>query len=323
MVTMRIRLISDEFLLDKKLRTLLHLSGALPLRYLWKFLVLLKASMWRAFQHDAFATAKASAYSCILSFFPALLVLGAVLASSQRFEIYMHEISHVLGSILPAGSTTAMEYLSGKGDRPIKFLVGTSLLTVWTASGVVISWMEGFRIAYQLPKIWGLVKERAIACSLVILAGFPMTIATILIAFGSQIEARTMLHSGHRFGLLILLMWTGIRWLLAISTSVAVIALMYHNAVPRNQRWHTVLPGAALATAMWFGATLFFGWYLKHFGEYNLIYGSLGVGMALLIWMYLVSLVVLVGAEFNALLFPRAALRRAEPVEAPQWRIAA
>ena len=60
-----------------------------------------------------------------------------------------------------------------------------------------------------------------------------------------------------------------------------------------------------------------------HFGEYNLIYGSLGVGIALLIWMYLVSLVVLVGAEFNALLFPCAILGRAEPVEGKEWRIAA
>ena len=320
---MRIRLISNEFLLDRKLRTLPHHAGALPVQYLLKFLVLLKAALWRAFQHDAFATAKASAYSCILSFFPALLVLGAVLATSQRFEIYMREISHALGRILPAGSTTAIEYLSGKGDRPIKFLVGTSLLTVWTASGVVISWMEGFRTAYQLPKIWGLVKERAIACSLVILAGIPMTIATVLVAFGSQIEGRTMLHSGHRLGPLILLMWIVIRWLLAILTSVAVIALIYHNAVPRTQRWHTVLPGAGAATAMWFGATLFFGWYLKHFGDYDLIYGSLGVGIALLIWMYLVSFIVLVGAEFNALLFPRAVLRGTEPVEAPQRRSAA
>jgi len=111
-----------------------------------------------------------------------------------------------------------------------------------------------------------------------------------------------------------------IRWLLAFLTSVAVIALIYHNAVPRTQRWHTVLPGAGLATAMWFGATLFFGWYLKHFGDYDLIYGSLGVGIALLIWMYLVSFIVLVGAEFNALLFPRAVLRGTGPVEAPQWR---
>lgn len=132
-----------------------------------------------------------------------------------------------------------------------------------------------------------------------------------------------MPHIGYRLGPLILLMWTGIRWLLAILTSVGVIALIYHNAVPRTQRWHTVLPGAALATAMWFGATLFFGWYLKHFGDYSLIYGSLGVGIALLIWMYLVSFIVLVGAEFNALLFPRAVLRRSEPVEAPRWRSAA
>jgi len=320
---MRIKLISNEFPLDARLRTVRHLAGVVPVQYLWKFLVLLKAALWRAFQHDAFATAKASAYSCILSFFPALLVLGAVLASSQRFEIYVREISHALGRILPVGSATAIEYLSSKGDRSIKFLVGTSLLTVWTASGVVISWMEGLRTAYQVPKIWGLVKERAIACSLVILAGIPMTIATILVAFGSEIEGRAMTHIGHRLGPLILLMWTGIRWLLAILTSVGVIALIYHNAVPRTQRWHTVLPGAALATAMWFGATLFFGWYLKHFGDYSLIYGSLGVGIALLIWMYLVSFIVLVGAEFNALLFPRAVLRRSEPVEAPRWRSAA
>jgi membrane protein len=320
---MRVRFISNEFLFDGRLRTVPHLARALPVQYLWKFIALLKAALWRAFQHDAFATAKASAYSCILSFFPALLVLGAVLASSHRFEIYTREVSHVLGRILPAGNTTAIEYVRGKGDRSMKFLVGTSLLTVWTASGVVISWIEGFRAAYQLPKIWGLVKERAIACSLVVLAGIPMSIATILVVFGSQIEGRAMLHTGHRLGPFILLMWTGIRWLLAILTSVAVIALIYHNAVPRTQRWHTVLPGASLATGMWFGATLFFGWYLKHFGDYNLIYGSLGVGIALLIWMYLVSLMVLVGAEFNALLFPRAVLRRPEPVEAPQWRRAA
>jgi len=246
---MRVGSISNEFSFEGRVRTVSHLANAPTVRYLWKFLALLKAALWRAFQHDAFAVAKASAYSCILSFFPALLVVGAVLASSHRLEIYSREVSHVLARILPAGDTTAIEFVRGKGDRPINFLVGASLLTVWTASGVVISWMEGFRAAYQLPKIWGLVKERAIACSLVILAGLPMTIATFLVVFGSQVEGRAMLHTGHRLGLLILLMWTGIRWLLAVLTSVGVIALIYHNAVPRTQRRHTVLPGASLATA--------------------------------------------------------------------------
>jgi membrane protein len=56
---------------------------------------------------------------------------------------------------------------------------------------------------------------------------------------------------------------------------------------------------------MWLLSTALFGWYLQHYADYSIIYGSLGVGIALLVWMYLISLVVLIGAEFNAMLFPR------------------
>lgn len=283
-------------------------TSAAIFRPVWlslKFFVLFKRAFWRAFEHDAYTIAKASAYSCILTFFPALLVLGAVLASSQRFEIYIREISYVLGRMMPIGSATAVQYLRNNNDPPVTFLVTTSLLTVWTASGVIISWMEGFRKAYCLPNIWGLVKERLIACSLVISALIPLTIATILVAFGGWIENQAMIVIGHHFGPLILLMWTGIRWLVAILTSIAVTALIYHNALPRTQRWHCVLPGASLATGLWFAATVLFGWYVNHDADYSRIYGSLGVGIALLVWMFLISLIVLIGAEFNALLFPR------------------
>jgi membrane protein len=285
-----------------------------------QFLRLLRLAVWRAFQHDAFAVAKASAYSSILTFFPALLVVGSVLATTRKGEAYLREISYALGRILPAGSATAIAYLRGPNQRPVGLLITTSLLTVWTASGVMISWMEGFRNAYQLPKVWGLLKERLIAFSLVILAGLPMTFSTILIAFGSRIETRLLFHIGHEFGPFVLLTWTAIRWTVATLTSIAVIALIYHHAVPRTQPWHSVLPGAILATGMWFGATLLFGWYLNHYADYSVIYGSLGFGIALLVWMYMVSLVILVGAEFNAMLFPRGVLGKPSPVvlESPQ-----
>src|SRR5262249_6819952 len=123
------------------------------------FLRLLRLAFWRAFQHDAFAVAKASAYSSILTFFPGLLVVGSVLATSHKTEAYLREISYALGRILPAGSGTAVAYLKGTTQRPFNLLLTTSLLTLWTASGVMISWMEGFRNAYQLPKTWGLLKE--------------------------------------------------------------------------------------------------------------------------------------------------------------------
>lgn len=269
----------------------------------------MRLAFWRAFQHDAFAVAKASAYSSILTFFPALLVVGSVLATSRHTQAYLQEISYAVGKILPAGANTALAYLrKGSFQRPIGVLISASLITLWTGSGVMISWMEGFRNAYQLPKIWGLVKERLIAFSLVILAGIPLTFATILVAFGSRIETRILFGLGREFGPVILLMWMAIRWLIATLTSIAVIALIYHNAVPRTQPWHSVLPGATMATVLWFVATALFGWYLQNYADYSLIYGSLGAAIALLVWMYMISLVILVGAELNALLFPRAML---------------
>ncbi len=273
-----------------------------------RFLRLLRLATWRAFEHDAFATAKAAAYSSILTFFPALLVVGSSLATWRKGQPYLREISYALARVLPAGSNAAMNYLHNSIQRPFGLLITTILLSLWTASGVIISWMEGFRRCYNLPKTWGLVKERIIALSLVVLALLPMTFATLLVAVGSKMETRILFYIAHEFSPYILLMWTSLRWLIATLTGIAVIALIYHNAVPRTQPWHSVIPGATLATALWFAGTLLFRWYMQHYADYSIIYGTLGVAIALLVWMYLISLVVLVGAEFNALLFPRAML---------------
>jgi membrane protein len=303
----------------------LHGASAHPTlrQAMLRFLRLLRQATWRAFEHDQFAVAKASAYSSILTFFPALLVVGSVLATLKRGDVYLREISYALGRILPAGSGTAISYLRGTSQRPVGLLISTSLLTLWTASGTMISWMEGFRNAYALPKTWGLLKERLIAFSLVIMAGIPLTFATVMVAFGSGIENRILFNLNHEFSPYIVLLWNVIRWLIATLTSIAVIALIYHNAVPRTQPWHSVLPGAILATAMWFVATTLFSWYLHGYADYSVIYGSLGVGIALLVWMYMVSLVVLIGAEFNAMLFPRAFLGKELLESSTALRVAA
>src|ERR671931_2907692 len=124
-------------------------------RRMLRFFRLMRLATWRAFEHDQFAVAKASAYSSILTFFPALLVVGSVLATLSRGDTYLREVSYALGRILPAGSATAIAYLRGTSQRPVGLLVTTSLLTLWTASGTMISWMEGFRNAYALHKTWG------------------------------------------------------------------------------------------------------------------------------------------------------------------------
>ena len=56
---------------------------------------------------------------------------------------------------------------------------------------------------------------------------------------------------------------------------------------------------------MWFAATICFGWYITNYANYAVLYGSLAAVIALLVWLYIVSIVVLIGAEFNALVFPK------------------
>ncbi len=290
--------------------------------FAWRLLRQIRCATWSAFQHDAFGVAKGGAYSAILTIFPALMVVASVLASFRRTVGAVATISEAVGRIMPPGAAqTTQAYFGRAHGRPVGVLIVASLLTLWCASGVMVSWMEGFRNAYQLPKIWGVVKERFIAFGLVIMAGIPLAFATGLVAFGNRIEVRITAALGHNLGPYIVLAWTGLRWLVAILTSVAVMALIYHHAVPRTQRWHSVLPGAALATAVWFPTTILFGWYVGRFAEYSLFYGSLATAVVLLVWLYIISVIVLVGAEFNALLYPRMVVSKSGGPRLPEQKI--
>ncbi len=272
-----------------------------------RFFKLIYSAFMRAFEHDQFAVAKGAAYSALLTLFPAVLLVASVLAASHTTMVFVREVMYALGRILPPGtSDSVLAYFEGAQPRPGRVLATTLFLVLWTGSGVMTSWMDGFRRAYELPqRTWTMWQERYISFFLVVLAGIPMGFASFIVAFGNQIEVWMMFQAGHELGPYILGIWAAVRWMIAMLTSVAVIALVYHHGLPRTQPWHCVLPGAALATGMWYLATLGFGSYIRHFANYGEIYGSVGTAIALLVWLYLISLVVLVGAEFNAIRFPR------------------
>src|SRR5512146_1561330 len=94
-----------------------------------RFFNLLRKAIWRAFTHDAFAIAKASAYSSILTFFPTLLVIGSMLATRRNTQAMSREISDALTKIMPAGAATVQAYLRGSTGRSFGLIFTTSLLT--------------------------------------------------------------------------------------------------------------------------------------------------------------------------------------------------
>lgn len=266
----------------------------------------LRRAAWEAFGHSAFSNAKAAAFSAILSLFPALLVMTTLLAFSPETDTLRGELRMAFSSILPGDTMSLVQaYFQMNHAQSIRIMAGAVFVTVAAAMGVMLSLMEGFRRAYQLPRDqWGFWKERVVALALVPGTLVPMIFATVLVAFGHVIEHWMIENAGLNLRFYVVFLWRVMRWLLAMATSVAVLGMIYHFGTPGNRKWKQVFPGALLATVTWFVVTLVYGWYVTRHADYSVIYGSLGAGVATLVWLYMVCLSILVGAEYNAQLYP-------------------
>jgi membrane protein len=88
--------------------------------------------------------------------------------------------------------------------------------------------------------------------------------------------------------------------LFAIAILTLVTSWLYRFAPSLPKRWKRVWPGAVVATLLWALATSGFGWYVRNIATYNIMYGSIGAAIALLVWLYLLSLIALFGCAYNA-----------------------
>jgi len=265
----------------------------------------LRRATWNAFVHNAFNLGKAAAYSAILSLFPAILVGTTVLALSPETET-LSDIRSAFYDILPPDTMGLVQnYFQMNHARSVRLIWSATTIAILAASGYMLSIMEGFRRAYRLPRgTWNFWRERVVAFGLIPITLVPMFFATLLIVFGHQIERWMIENADHEFRLYVLFLWRMVRWFIAVFTSVAVLAVIYHFGTPKTQNWRRVIPGALLATVTWFLITLLYGLYVTRFAAYSVVYGSLGAAVATLVWLYMVSMSILIGAEFNAQLFP-------------------
>lgn len=272
-----------------------------PRNFLW----LLRRSLIAAFDDNCFGIAKGAAYSALLSFFPVLTAAATILVQTGAGFVSTR-IERALQDIVPPGSEDlVVQQFRVTGARPVSLLVVAGLVSVWAASGVVKSLIEGFQAAYRVPRNRDFLHGNFVAISLVLLAAVPLLGATLLIIFGVQVE-RAVLNAIKIDPLLHPLSWAWVlvsriaRFGVSFAATVLATALLYYFGPHRPQRWRFVWPGAVLATVLWLLATSGFAWYARNIANYNLMYGSIGAGIALLVWMYLMAIIALVGCEFNA-----------------------
>ena len=265
---------------------------------------LLRQAFWNAYGDNCFGIAKGAAYSSLLSFFPVMTSLTTILVQTNASSV-ANQITMFVFDAVPPGSQELVErFFAVRGGEPVYLIVVAFLLSLWAASGAMMSLIEGFNAAYHIPRGRGPVKERLIAALLVLCVALPGVGASALIIFGNQTEA-TLLYtigisrSGAELTTWIALLGKAMRFLLALGGIVLGTALLYQIAPNRRLRFRDVWRGAIVASVLWLLTTAGFNWYVRNVANYSVLYGSIAAVIAMLVWMYLLSIIAFVGCEFN------------------------
>jgi membrane protein len=299
-----------------------------------------------AMQHDALTVSQATAYSAIVALFPALIVTAAVVGWMPAALPLRMQLAVFFDRILPSNVTPVLDaYFSTSHRSPqtAGALVSATVVSITGATSVMSLLMEGFRRAHELPLVRGSFWPRRVrALAMVPVTLLPMLMASGLVVFGHLL---TKWLAGEMPGPLrapVYVVAYLLRWAIALAGSVGIIAVIYHlgtdlsthmrqhlepllrepwMALRKDWSWCASLPGAMVATLLWFVSTLLFGFYVTRFANYSRVYGSLGAAIALMFWLFIIALSVLIGAEFNAQLASHGPARRDPHTSALLWKI--
>lgn len=271
--------------------------------FLRSFVFLLRRALVASFNDNILLYAKSASYSGLMSFIPLVGTLAALLFQANAMAV-SQILAQVLGDVVPPGTETLISSrFDAYGERPIYLLIGASAISLWSASSVLASLMEGFDACYRIPIQRTFWEQRRVAIMLVLIAGIPVVLASSLIVFGEQaaifLVARTAGPGGGTISAGVQVALAAARNVIGFGTSVLVTTFLFYFGPNKHVRWRDAFPGAMVATVLWYLTVIVFAWYVRNIANYNVAYGSLGAGIALLVWMFAISVIALFGCEFN------------------------
>jgi membrane protein len=240
------------------------------------------------------------AYYYFLSLLPLLILVASALAYIPIPHLF-DQVLLWMAYFVPADSMTLVRKVFSDlmATRNSGFLSFGIIGTIWTASGASAAMIEALNVAYDVKEGRPFWHTRLLAIGLTTMLAVLAAVVLAAMILGPVLGVR----AAHRVGLdpLFTLSWSYFRWVLAIAFSILAVEGVYYLAPNVEQRrfWRTV-PGAVVAVGLWIAASYGLGFYLQHFGNLSRSYGTLGAVAALLLWFYVSSAAILIGAEMNA-----------------------
>jgi membrane protein len=251
--------------------------------------------------------AAAQTYYSILSLFPALLVLVSLLALLGEYPDTYESIVNTLRDAAPGTAVDTInsalrDALQSRGQAGVLLIVGL-VLAFYSASGAIGAAMRSLEAINRARRGRSLLPNLGVRLGLTVLVMLLVLIAFLAVVVAGPLFGAIADAAG--FPDVVKGLVGYLRWPIGAAALLTAFAIVYALAPRRTPRrddrsLRSVLPGAAVGTALWFAASLLFSAYVANFGSYDKTYGTLGAMISLLIWLWLGNMAFLLGALFNA-----------------------
>jgi membrane protein len=250
-------------------------------------------------QDRVMSVAAGVTYYALLALFPAVAALVSIyglFADPGTIERNLSALAGVLpgGALEIIGEQVKRIASKGGGTLGFGFILGL-VISLWTANAGMKALFDALNIVYDERE-----KRGFVALNIQSIAFTVGGMAFILLALGGIVALPILLD--------VVGLRSGTEWLLSIgrwpallAIVVLALALVYRYGPSRERaQWKWVTPGSLVAAVLWLAASMLFSWYVSNFGNYNETYGSLGAVIGFMTWIWLSSIVILMGAEVNA-----------------------
>ncbi|WP_300382214.1 YihY/virulence factor BrkB family protein [Clostridium sp.] len=251
---------------------------------------------------DIFALASQLAYYLILSFFPLIISIITLVGFSNlnSEEVLISLSTLVPDSVYVLIDKTIIEIV----DTQNVGLLGASIaITVWSASSGFRAVIKGVNKAYNIKEHRSYIKRAVVAIFFTLALTIIIALTLSALVFGKVIGdyITTILPFEH----IISVVWNITRYGIVLFMMILVFAGIYRYTPAKKIPWKEVVPGSIFSSLGWVIVSLAFSYYINSIANYSRLYGSLGAVFILMTWLYLTSIILILGAEINSVLAPK------------------
>lgn len=257
----------------------------------------------KMYNDELLGRANGVAFSFTMAIFPAIIFLFTLTPFIQNFfpAVDNHEIIGFLKTILPdtlyqAAETTITDIISKQRGGLLSF--GFVLTLILSTNGMT-SLMTAFNACYKTVETRGFLKMRVVATGLIFILAVSIIVSVALLVVGQQFlrdsDIRSVVSDNISLDIIIIL-----RFIFLYIIFQIAISSIYYFAPAVHEKWHFLSVGSVFSSLACILASFGFSYYVNNFGTYNRLYGSIGVLLVLMLWLFIISLILLVGFEMNA-----------------------